>query len=661
MGKIRRYIFILLMCPLCISAAGTSVIDDIIEQLRWQMADEMDSLLLLDVQEDLEDLMQHPINLNAASASQLGRLPFLTGRQIDEILLYAYHHPYVELYELQQVPLLTAKDIHNLLPFVCIGEAPREPENPRQWFRYAEHRILLRTDARQIEATDWAAGADPFALRLQYHLRATKHLQMSLQMRRDANEPFYVPHKTYGMDFYGGSVSLSDIGCLSKAVAGDYRISWEQGLVMGMTPGIGTTGVRRTGKPGTGLRAVTTPVEYDFLRGGAAELTWGEWHLSLAASYRRIDGVARQGVFRSIRRTGYHRTEGELAGKRGVGQQVYAAQLGWHRGDVKVSLSAVAHLLSDTLRPINTYYNAHYFRGRRQWVTGAAFTWRTGDWYLFGEAAAASNERWGGAAILGARYLLPEQATELLAVARYYSPWYDNLLGGADYMVSRAHDERSVEVGADSHIGQNVQLQASVRSGYFRYPKYGLRTGGVWGVNGRLQMDIAVSDWLTMLRANVLSKGDFLTARLQLQETWQQGDWQVRMQAGATYCPKDSVTTASSQVVHRPTYGAMVGLQAGWTPERWPVRLRAGVVGFYAPYYRSRMSAYETTVQGSLGMTQLYGEGAHLWLMAHYQICSWCTLEAQAGSTLYTRHWREQRGMRESSRTSAQLLLLFAL
>ena len=41
-----------------------------------------------DYEEDLEELSQHPMNLNAASREDLERLPFLTTSQVEDILYY---------------------------------------------------------------------------------------------------------------------------------------------------------------------------------------------------------------------------------------------------------------------------------------------------------------------------------------------------------------------------------------------------------------------------------------------------------------------------------------------------------------------------------------------------------------------------------------------
>ena len=75
------------------------------------------------LEQQLQDLQQHPINLNTASPELLSQLFWLTPEQQEQILLYVYHHPMQTLYELQLVPGLHDYDIRNLVPFVCLHTA----------------------------------------------------------------------------------------------------------------------------------------------------------------------------------------------------------------------------------------------------------------------------------------------------------------------------------------------------------------------------------------------------------------------------------------------------------------------------------------------------------------------------------------------------------
>lgn len=131
-----------------------------------------------ELEENLLSLAEQPLNLNTATEQQLQQLPFLSQEQIDAILLYAYQRELHSLYELQLIPALKSYDIRNMLPFVCVQ--PRTDRQPIYWkecFRYAKHKLTLRTDMRNIENKEY----DPFYISLKYFLDA-KHLQFGCSM-----------------------------------------------------------------------------------------------------------------------------------------------------------------------------------------------------------------------------------------------------------------------------------------------------------------------------------------------------------------------------------------------------------------------------------------------------------------------------------------------
>ena len=72
---------------------------------------------------DLSYLSEHPLDLNQLTQEQLKRLPFLSDRQIEELLAYPKRYgKMVTIYELKQIEALDWATLSLLLPFVTIGE-----------------------------------------------------------------------------------------------------------------------------------------------------------------------------------------------------------------------------------------------------------------------------------------------------------------------------------------------------------------------------------------------------------------------------------------------------------------------------------------------------------------------------------------------------------
>ena len=135
-------------------------LDDIILDI-YNAATEVEDVDFEQLQSDLYALHECPIDLNSATEADLAQLPFLTPQQIDDILLYVYRHPLDSLYELRMIPSLTDYEIRDLLPFVTLSAASSVTDNKlqaKEVFRGAKHELILRTDARNIEAYE---GTDP--------------------------------------------------------------------------------------------------------------------------------------------------------------------------------------------------------------------------------------------------------------------------------------------------------------------------------------------------------------------------------------------------------------------------------------------------------------------------------------------------------------------
>ena len=89
MRKIKHIFFIFLLCTTGVGYAQSVALEDILEDIYNQLAEE-EEIPLEEVQEELMDIAANPINLNNTNADELSRLLFLSDEQIDAILLYQY-------------------------------------------------------------------------------------------------------------------------------------------------------------------------------------------------------------------------------------------------------------------------------------------------------------------------------------------------------------------------------------------------------------------------------------------------------------------------------------------------------------------------------------------------------------------------------------------
>ena len=604
------------------------------------------------LQTDLYTLHESPIDLNNTSDEELTQLYFLSPQQIDAILAYAYRHPFESLYELRLIPELADYEIRDLLPFVYINRAALNSETintdalyAKEIFAKAHHELLTRIDARNIEAYE---GTDPIYTQFRYRFDFRRRVTFGVQLRRPAGG--------FARDLqYGAYLQLNDITPhLHTLVAGNFQASFGQGLVLAPVFHSGKSMyVTSVGQQREGLRYYSS-VDGEGLHGAGATLRW-EWNKTT-----RLDVSALYSMRRANDSTWHH---------------LLGANLTLRHKKLQVELTAIENLWSDSIHPYtNAKYNRHYFRGRNQAVIGASFRYNHGWFDMFGEVATAQNHQitndqspitkshWGFGTIIGSRFY-PTNGISLLALYRYYSPYFDNALGYAFSETSRLGDENGGYLGFDITRLRNWRFIGYGDIFYFSGYKYGLgdatRTLGYdamaeiqysWskhpsfqgGDGGRLS-----------LRLRARQKGD-ATYSTRAQFDWVQGSWSLRTTAEANIIPS-KLSTLNSQL----TYGYTIFQDISYSlplREGRGLGLRLRLQGFDAREWANRIYTYEHDVLYAYSIPAVYGLGGRAYLCLRWQIIPQLALYFRASETVYARKWAAAHS-RPLTRTDLHLLL----
>ena len=608
------------------------------------------------LQTDLYTLHESPIDLNNTSDEELTQLYFLSPQQIDAILAYAYRHPFESLYELRLIPELADYEIRDLLPFVYINRAALNSETintdalyAKEIFAKAHHELLTRIDARNIEAYE---GTDPIYTQFRYRFDFRRRVTFGVQLRRPAGG--------FARDLqYGAYLQLNDITPhLHTLVAGNFQASFGQGLVLAPVFHAGKSMyVTSVGQQREGLRYYSS-VDGEGLHGAGATLRW-EWNKTT-----RLDVSALYSMRHANDSTWHH---------------LLGANLTLRHKKLQVELTAIENLWSDSIHPYtNAKYNRHYFRGRNQAVIGASFRYNHGWFDMFGEVATAQNyqitndqspitkSHWGFGTIIGSRFY-PTNGISLLALYRYYSPYFDNALGYAFSETSRLGDENGGYLGFDITRLRNWRFIGYGDIFYFSGYKYGLgdatRTLGYdamaeiqysWskhpsfqgGDGGRLS-----------LRLRARQKGD-ATYSTRAQFDWVQGSWSLRTTAEANIIPS-KLSTLNSQL----TYGFTIFQDISYSlplREGRGLGLRLRLQGFDAREWANRIYTYEHDVLYAYSIPAVYGLGGRAYLCLRWQIIPQLALYFRASETVYARKWAAAHS-RPLTRTDLHLLLRVSL
>ena len=607
------------------------------------------------LQSDLYTLHESPIDLNHTSEEELSQLHFLSPRQIDDILLYADKHPFESLYELRMIQSLADYEIRDLLPFVQITNDQSQTANAlnaKDIFRYAKHEVLTRIDARNIEAFE---GTDPMYVQTRYRFDYQRRVIFGLQLRRPAGGDAQSLQ-------YGAYLQLRDIGHLHTLVAGNFQASFGQGLVLAPVFRSGKSAyVTSVGQTTEGLRYYSS-VAGAGLHGAGATLRW-EWNQST-----RLDVSALYSLQRANDSTWHH---------------LVGANLTVRHKRLQVQLTAIENIWSDSIHPYrNAAYNQHYFRGYNQAVLGASARYNHGWFDVFGEVATTQNYQspipldraarqritndqsreahWGLGLIAGSRFY-PTEGVSLIALYRYYSPYFDNALGYAFSETSRLGDENGGYLGFEISRLKNWRFWGYGDLFYFSGPKYGIPQYPSLGYDALFEMQYhkplnsKLSTLNYSLRLRAKQKGGLGTYSSRAWFDYQSGGWSLRTNIDANLV-QSPITNEQSPI----TYGVSVfqDIAYDFTPYtvHHPLSLRLRLQFFDAQNWDNRIYCYEYDVLYAYSIPAVYGLGGRAFLCLRWQILPQLTLYFRASETLYAKSWAASHS-RPQTRTDLHLLL----
>lgn len=298
------------------------------------------------------DKAQHPVNLNSVERENLEDFPFLSYRQIENILEYRYDRDFFATpYELALVEEMDSITIALLLPFV--EAKPIDTQNTfslKNSLKNASHTVTSRFDYTFQPDKAYLQGkylGKPWAGYINYQLNQ-EHISAGLTAQKNAYEPFTLPHNA-GFDFYSGHVAIKNCGILKQLVIGDYSATFGQGLVLGTGSGFSHwSDINSLGKRQNKLYAKKKGSEQLYLRGLGITLQSKHWQFSALGSVKQVDEAQ-----------GLHQTTVELAKKQGEITYMVGGNVLANYAHIKVGCSFMYDWFT-RLAFIGLDYRTHY-------------------------------------------------------------------------------------------------------------------------------------------------------------------------------------------------------------------------------------------------------------------------------------------------------------
>ena len=290
----------------------------------------------------LENLYQHPLNLNIATRQQLLELSLLSASQVDSLLAYrsrlrAFSSPS----DLMMVHGLEAQQLKWLSLFVEAGDTLQSPSDFRHQWISTRHSLEYRAQLPLPSSPFFGGNSQhpvdekhrflglPWSNTLRYRVQSHQSWRAGLILDHDIGEPL-AAYRNVPFDHASFFVEKYNLKKQRQLILGDYHAQFAQGLLIGHRFG---TFVQpyflSLPRHLTRITPNTSTDEAHYLRGAAWQQQQGRWQWTAFASYRTLDASFQDGEVKSVYSNGLHRSRLELSHRATLGHFLFGAHGAW--------------------------------------------------------------------------------------------------------------------------------------------------------------------------------------------------------------------------------------------------------------------------------------------------------------------------------------------
>jgi hypothetical protein len=471
----------------CSGIAQFDSLHSVNDQIEW-IAERQDFVPSeQSVLEAYPDIIDKPVSINQMREQEYLRIPFLSSSQRTSLMNYVKQFGDVlSIYELLVIPGFDSSLVMKIAPFISLEPSPEYPKSTvRNLLRLSHHKILLRynqvfpsSEGYRLSGIDGAGTPEyvgsPHRYKFRYEWNYFNFLRIGFIGEKDPGEQFFRGNQSYGMDEYGGYISMNGRTWLKNLTVGAYRAGFGEGIVLGGTGGWMTSpGMNAQAFRNAGIRpslAINDPFTF---RGIAAVIKTGSLEISPFISYRKRDShvsitdslTGEPAVISRFIDGGYHRNAEEIEAKKNVSEWIVGGNLTFSGNWFRAGLTALWTHWSVFLEPGNEPYRKFTFRGNECLAGGLDLRFRFKGCYLFGEVAVSMNG--GIAGLAGIEFTFP-RSSRLMILYRNYRPEYQNLFSNSFGQNSLTANEEGVFARINTYLSRGKFLSACLD--LFRFP-----------------------------------------------------------------------------------------------------------------------------------------------------------------------------------------------
>jgi hypothetical protein len=400
---------VLVICIFFFSYLGFSQEYEPVIQQRieyWLERNDKEATDLTSITDIWDFYLENQLDLNQATKEQLLSLELLNEIQINELLKHIEEHgKLITIYELQTLSSWDMQSIERVVPFVKVDEKVTNFQFSWQnALRDGKFEWISRVDPlidKPVGYSDSLVGnstkgylGKPIGSYTRLRYQYGTNLSLGIIASNDPGEVYFNTPNKKGFDFYSVHAFYKG-GKYIKAIAlGDYHIQIGQGLnfwtnyAFGKSADIGTL-IRNP----IGLKPNVSADENRFLRGGAIDFGYKNWHLLVFTSHKNRDGniefdsLQNRSIITSIDVTGFHRTVSENEKRNQFSENIQGVNLGYKIRNFEIGSALVNQLYSVDYNPDVKPYNQFDFRGNHQLTGSIDYKYLVRNLILYGEVS----------------------------------------------------------------------------------------------------------------------------------------------------------------------------------------------------------------------------------------------------------------------------------
>ncbi len=624
------------IAPLLLSAQTRQPWEELLQQYALTEDIDLDNVSLR--YDELSELSTNPINLNNSTAEQLRQLPFLTPAQYMRLVEYIDKVGVVHTWgELQVADIADARTLRLLQYFAYLGDPPvkNQTQSISQMLKYGKHEAIgyFKLPCYSRHGDDNGYQGYPYRHWIRYTFNCGQDIKAGFIGAQDAGEPFFAQPNTLGYDHYSFYVQVQNRGWLKSLVVGRYRLRMGSGLIINTNYSFGKlSAAKGMERQATTISGHSSRSDANYLQGVAATIDLSK-HIEATTfiSHRKIDATlnADSLTIATILKSGYHRTQSEIARKNNTLQTLWGGNIAYRQGQFRIGVTAVYNSYNRQLNPdTTTLYRRYAAMGNRFWNIGAEYSYLSPRIAFAGETATGNT---GGIATLNRLTYTPCQTLSLSAIQRFYSYRYQALMSRGFAEGSQINNESGLCLSASWRMVRHWALLAYTDYAYFTWPRYGISMAShVWDNVLQTKYQHGNITWQTRYRIKLRQKDnathdaliDYATHRAQTALTITSSRWTSKTQTALAYNSADNGSTGWSA-------GEQIRYSCKW------LQATASVIYFDTDDYDSRIYSYEYGLLYSFSVPTFFGNGLHYALTARAEISKTFTLAAKVSTTHY--------------------------